>query len=151
MPSVCVCVCVCVCVLLNCSLPGSSVHGISQVKILEGVAISYSWASSQPRNRTCVSCIGRWILHHCATWKAHATRPPPFSLAQMQRHTRLPRWLSDKESTCNTGDMGWIPGSGRSSGEGNGNPLQYSYLGNLIDRDAWQAIVHGVTKGSDTT
>ena len=157
----CVCVCVCVythtqscltlCDPMNCSPPGSSVHGISQVKILEGVAISYSWWSSRPRNRTCISCIGRWILHHHATWEAHATRPPPFPLRQMQRRTRLPRWLSDRESACNTGDVGWIPGSGRSSGEGNGNPLHYSYLENLIVRDAWLATVHGVTKGSDTT
>ena len=81
MPPVCVCVCVCVCTqpcptlcdLLNCSLPGSSVHGISQVKILEGVAFSCSWGSSRPRNQTCVSCIGRWILHHCATWECHQT------------------------------------------------------------------------------
>ena len=40
----------------------------------------------------------------------------------------LPQWLSDKESTCNAGDVGLISGSGRSPGEGNGNPLQYSYL-----------------------
>ena len=44
------------------------------------------------------------------------------------------------------GDMGLIPGSGRSPGEGNGNPLHYSCLGNLIDRGAWKAIVHGVAK-----
>ena len=43
-------------------------------------------------------------------------------------------------------DAGSIPGSGRSPGEGNGNPLQYSYLGNPMDRGAWQATVHGVTK-----
>ena len=41
---------------------------------------------------------------------------------------------------------GSIPGSGSSPGEGNGNPLQYSYLENLMDRGAWQATVHGVTK-----
>ena len=45
-----------------------------------------------------------------------------------------------------TGDVGWIPGSGRSPGGGNGNPLQYSYLENSTDRGAWLAIVHGVTK-----
>ena len=45
-----------------------------------------------------------------------------------------------------TGDMGLIPGSGRSLGEGNGNPLQYSYLGNAVDRGAWRATVHGVIK-----
>ena len=48
-----------------------------------------------------------------------------------------PLWLSGKESTCNVGDPGLIPGLGRSPGEGNGNPLQYSYLGNLMDRGAW--------------
>ena len=42
--------------------------------------------------------------------------------------------------------MGLIPGSGRSLGEGNGNPLQYSYLEDPIDRGAWRAIVHGVTE-----
>ena len=46
---------------------------------------------------------------------------------------------------------GSIPGSGRSSGEGNGNPLQYSCLGNLMDRGAWWATVHGVAKELDTT
>ena len=50
----------------------------------------------------------------------------------------------------NAGDMGSIPGSGRSSGEGNGNPLQYSWLGNPMDRRAWWVIVHGVAKGLDT-
>ena len=45
-----------------------------------------------------------------------------------------------------TGDVALIPGSGRSCGEGNGDPLQYSCLENLIDRGAWQATVHGVTK-----
>ena len=49
------------------------------------------------------------------------------------------------------GDLGSIPGSGRSPEEGNGNPLQYSCLENLMDRGAWQATVHGVTNRSDTT
>ena len=47
-----------------------------------------------------------------------------------------------KESACNAGDLGLIPGSGRSPGEGNGNPLQYSCLENSMDRGAWQATVH---------
>ena len=51
-----------------------------------------------------------------------------------------------KESACNAGDPGSIPGLGRSPGEGNGNPLQYSCLGNPMDRGAWQATVHGVPK-----
>ena len=56
----------------------------------------------------------------------------------------LPLCLSGKESTCNSGDAGLIPGSGRSPGEGNGNPLQYSCLKNPMDREAWQATVHEV-------
>ena len=51
-----------------------------------------------------------------------------------------------KESACNVGDPGSIPGSGRSPGEGNGNPLQYSGLENPTDRGAWWATVHRVTK-----
>ena len=53
------------------SLPGSSVHGISQVIIMEWVAISFSKGSSQPRDRTQVSYTGRWILYHWATREAH--------------------------------------------------------------------------------
>ena len=49
-------------------------------------------------------------------------------------------------SVGGAGDVGSIPGSGRSSGEGNGNPLQYSCLGNPMDRGAWWAAVHGVAK-----
>ena len=51
-----------------------------------------------------------------------------------------------KESACNAGELGSIPGSGRSPGEGNGNPLQCSSLENSMDRGAWQATVHGVKK-----
>ena len=52
---------------------------------------------------------------------------------------------------ASAGDVSLIPGWGRSSGEGNGNPLQYSCLGNPIDRGAWHAAVHRVAKESDTT
>ena len=51
-----------------------------------------------------------------------------------------------KASTCNAGDLGLIPGSGRSPGEGNGNSLQYSCLENSVDRGGWQATVHGVAR-----
>ena len=55
----------------------------------------------------------------------------------------FPGGSDGKESTCNAGDTGLIPGSGRSPGEGNGYPLQYSCLGNPTDRGAWRATVHG--------
>ena len=60
---------------MGCSLPGSSVHAILQARILEWVAISFSRGSSQPRDRTRVSCIGWWILYHWATREV----PPPDS------------------------------------------------------------------------
>ena len=50
----------------------------------------------------------------------------------------------------NAGYTGSVPGSGRSPGEGNGNPLQYSWLGNPMDRRAWWVTVHGVAKELDT-
>ena len=59
-------------------------------------------------------------------------------------------WLSGKESACQVGYAGLIPGLGRSPGEGNGNALQYSNLENPTDGGAWQAAVHGVTE-SDMT
>ena len=59
----------------------------------------------------------------------------------------FPGGSDSKESTCNTGDLGSTPGLGRSPGEGNDNPLQQSYLENPMDRGAWWATVHGITKG----
>ena len=56
-----------------------------------------------------------------------------------------------KNPPASAGHMGLIPGSGRSSGAGNGNLLQYSCLGNPMDRGAWQATVHGVAIESNTT
>ena len=53
---------------------------------------------------------------------------------------------ADQESACNAGDMDSIPGSGRSPGEGNGSPLQYSCLGNPMNREVWPATVHSIAK-----
>ena len=64
-------------------------------------------------------------------------------------HLGFPWWLSSKESACNAGeagDTGSVPGSRRPPGGRRGYPLQYSCLGNLMDRGAWQATVHRVTK-----
>ena len=57
-----------------------------------------------------------------------------------------PHWITGKESSCNAGDPGSIPGSGRPPGGGNGNPLQYSCLENPKDREAWGAMVRGTAK-----
>ena len=56
-----------------------------------------------------------------------------------------------KNLPANAGDTGLIPGSGRSPGEGNGNPLQYSCLGNPMDRGAWRAAVHEIIKELNMT
>ena len=64
--------CPTLCNPMDCSLPGSSIHGTFQVRILESVAIFYSWASSQPRDPICISCffcITKLILYHCTAWK----------------------------------------------------------------------------------
>ena len=63
----------------------------------------------------------------------------------------LPRWCSSIESICNAGDTDLIPGSGRSPGGGHGNLLQYSCLGNPMDRGAWQVTVHRGHKELDMT
>ena len=66
-----------------------------------------------------------------------------------EKALRNERWKSGKESASEAGDMGEVdlnPGCGRSPGRGNGNPFQYSSLENPMDRGAWWATVHGVTK-----
>ena len=63
----------------------------------------------------------------------------------------FPGGSDGKESGCNTGDLGSIPGSGKSHGEGNGNPLQYSCLGNPMDRGNWWATVQRGRTESDMT
>ena len=61
-------------------------------------------------------------------------------------YTDFPGGSDGKESACNAGDLGLIPGFGIPSGEGNGNPLKYSHVENSMDRGTWQATVHAVAK-----
>ena len=78
-----------------------------------------------------------------ATWEA-----PIYFLSLAQGD--FPGGSEVKVSACNAGNLGSIPGSGRSPGEANGNPLQYSCLENPTDRGAQQATVHGVAKSNTT-
>ena len=114
--------CLTLCYPMDCGLPGSSVHRISQARVLEWVAISFSRESSLPSDQNCDSHTGRWILNH------------------------FPGGLDGKASAYDAGDLGSVPGLGRSPGEGNGNPLQYSCLENPMDQGVWWATVHGVAK-----
>ena len=110
--------------------------------MLEWVAISFSRVSSQPRSWTCLSCIGRRMLYHWVTREAHI-----FIHTHIHTHIRgFPYNSISKESACNAGDLCLIPGLGRSPGEGNGNPLQCSWLENSMDGGAWQVTVHGVSR-----
>ena len=180
---------------MDCSLPGSSVHGIFQTIVLEWVAISFSRGSSQPRARTQVSRI---VDRHSTVWATREVRMKPefLSLPTLQdsetSHTNIK--VSRHEHCCKSqvlgllgtvilfpldfsnfsrlkkknqpailqlraspvaqqsrmpakaGDVGSIPGLGRLPGGGHGIPLQYSCLGNPMDRGAWQATVHRIPK-----
>ena len=69
----------------------------------------------------------------------------------MPHHTKsFPGGSEGKESTCNAGDSGSIPGSGRSPGGGNGNPLQYFSLENSMNRGTWWATVYGIAESATT-
>ena len=94
--------------------PGSFIHGILQVRILEWVAITFSRESTQPRDRTLVSCTASKFFTVRATREANNTHKGGSVIKKKKN-------LSD-----NAGDVGLIPGSGKSPRGGNGNPLQYS-------------------------
>ena len=72
------------------------------------------------------------------------TREPPTIYTTMWKGASYS--ADGRESVCNSGDRGSIPGSGRSPEKGNGSPLQYSFLETSMDRGAWQTTVHGVMK-----
>ena len=154
--SVCVLVaqlCLTLCDPMGCSPPDSPVPGILQARILEWVATSFSRGSSQPRDQTQVSCTAGGFFTNCTTWEAYIV-----ILMSLYIHSAKIIWDSTmgqagfsggsdgKESACSAGDLGLIPGLGRSPGEGNGYPHQYSCLEVSMDRGAWWATVYGVVK-----
>ena len=128
----------------------SSDNGIISARILEQVVISSSRGSSWPRDQIQVSyvyCIGRWIFfnHWFFTfWEAPCVCV--YWASQV-----VPVVKNPPANAGDTGDVGSIPGLGRSPGGGHGNPLQYSCLENPMDRRAWWAAVHGVAKELDMT
>ena len=92
------------------------------------------------------------LFHRLGNWgsmEQNDCSKPQSKLKLARNSGRLPRWCSGKESGCRAGearDTGLISGLGRSSGGGNCNPCQCSFLENSMDRKAWWATVHGVTK-----
>ena len=110
--------------------PGSSVHGILQARILEWVAISFSsdkvWSEWSEVTQLCRLSATPWTV----TW---TIMPRP--------QEGIPGSSVVENLPANSGDLGLIPGLRRSPGEGHGNPLQNSYLGNPMDRGAWWATV----------
>ena len=110
---------------MDCSLPGSSVHGIFQARRMEWVSRLPPGALSQSRNQThvsIISCTGKQIPYHCAIWEAQIFAYMPIC------KKGFPGSSTGKESTCNAGDPVSIPGLGRSAGEGISYPLQYSWI-----------------------
>ena len=116
------------CEPLGYSLLDSSVRGIAPRRILEWRAISSSRGSSKPR----VNPSLLWLLHFQVDSGGTAVNNLPADVAASR-------------------NLGSIPGSETSPGAGNGSPLQYSFLGEPMDREAWQDIVHGVEKASKMT
>ena len=179
--------CPTLCDPMDCTLPGSTVQGISQARILEWAAIFFCrgifpiqgsnlcllhWQMDYlPLSHQRSTHDFRWKVkvkfaqscpvfpfsHHSAIWEPQTVlakkkglgshlRVEEVRLQDLRSSLLMGWWLSGKESICQVGDAGLIPGLGRSPGEGNGNPFQYSCLGNPLDRGAWWVEVHGVAK-----
>ena len=149
------------CEPMDCSSPVSSVHGILQARILEWVAISSCRGSSGARDQTHLLSCKRILYPLSHLGSPNTSHLKYLSLAltkKKKKKSGFPGGASLKEPACQCSirdirepirDMGSIPGLGRSPGEGNGNPLQYSCLESPMDRGAWGSIVHGVTKRHD--
>ena len=126
---------------------GSEVAGVVRV----------SWLSWPPRHPHFQHFM---VPNPCVTWSWQITHSATYNhllsiiTSSYKAHSKMfnvgkvgfPDGSDGKECACNAGHPGLIPGSGRSRGEGTGNPLQYSCLENFMDRGAWWATVHGVTK-----
>ena len=126
---------------MDCSLPGSSIHGIFQARVLEWGAIAFSYIPLAVNENSCCSTssaifggvtvsgfshFNRYLVVFCCVLICKSLMTNDF-----------PGGSDGKESVYNVGDLGLIPGLGGSPGEGNGNPLQDFCLENPMDRGAW--------------
>ena len=142
----------------------ASWHGASEPEQKEErIHLPGEWNLSP--NKVSKSSVSRWLTASCQNLgsirrvrkisrgeqPSQGYQSPGRVKKRATKNWGLPWWLSSQESTWNAGDAGSIPGSGRSSGEENSYPLQYSCLGNPMDRGVWQATACGVTKELDTT
>ena len=147
--------CMTLCDPMDCSPPGSSIHGILQARVLEWVAISFSGGSSPPRDWNRVSRI---VGRRFTAWATRVVQCPGaggqtrkvtkkgWETGPGQSSPRFPSGSEVNNPPANAGDIGSTPGLVRSPRERNGNPLQYSCLGNPMDRGAWRSTVHGSQK-----
>ena len=139
--------CLTLCDPIDCSPPGSSVCGILQARVLEWVAIPFSRdlpnPGIEPRS---VFWLLFGVLLAWLKWNHYDSQFIFLNYIQYLVITGFPGGSDGKESACSIEDLGSIPESGRSPGEGNGYSLQYFCLENSTDRKAWCSTVHGVTK-----
>ena len=129
---------------MDCSPPSSPVHGFLQARILEWVAIS-----TYERNKNHWTCREESLT--TKTNKKHSEKHVWRKLETYIESQGFPGGSDSKESACNSGDLGSIPGSGRFPEEGNGNPLQYFCLKNPMDRGAWRGYSQQCRKELDMT
>ena len=131
---------------MDCSPSGSPIPGILQTRILEWVAISFSNAWKWKVKSLCR------VRLLATPWTAAYQAPPSMGFFRQEYWNGVlllyarPWWVSGKESACNAGDLSSILGLGRSPGEENGNPFQYSCLENSIESRALWATVHRVAQ-----
>ena len=146
---------------MDCSPPSPSIHGIFQARVLEWVAISFTITCHRAPEKKIKEGISVGHQRKDKRWPFSRNQSPGESKTiHVTKKQQLHQFIlppggflggsDNKESTCNAGDSSSITESGRSFGEENGNPLQYSCLENPLDRGTWWATVHGVA-GLDTT
>ena len=104
----------------------------------------FGWTPGDGDGQRGLACCGSWGHKESDTTER-------LNWTELIYYLDFPGGSDGKESACNSGDLGPIPGLGRSPGEGNGNPYQYSCLENPMDREAWQATVHEVAEELNTT